>query len=75
MNSATLLLIRDFVYQFIDFWLTFYILIFLLRDRAHVLETMNKLLPLSAPQRQAMYQRVNDTINATVYGSFNVSAV
>lgn len=75
MSGAAMLLIRDSVYQFIDFGLTFYILFFLLRDRVHVLETMNKFLPLSGPQRQTMYQRVNDTINATVYGSFVVSAV
>ncbi|MCU0713980.1 MAG: AI-2E family transporter [Pirellula sp.] len=75
LSGAAMHFIRDSVYQFIDFGLTFYILFFLLRDRVHLLETMNKFLPLSGPQRQTMYQRVNHTINATVYGSFVVSAI
>ncbi|XZE18866.1 AI-2E family transporter [Pirellulaceae bacterium SH449] len=74
-SGATMLLVRDSVYQLIDFGLTFYLLFFLLRDREFVLKTLSKLLPLTAAQMNTMCQRVNDTITVTVYGSFVVAAI
>ena len=75
MSSATMSLLKGSVYQMIDFGLTFYFLFFLLRDRALAKETLCKFSPLTIPQMAMLVRRVNETICATVYGSFVVAAV
>ena len=75
MSDATLSILRGSVYQLVDFALTFYLLFFLLRDRDVALLTLCRFSPLSERQMSRVYQRVHDTICATVYGSFVVAAV
>ena len=75
VSGATMSLLRGSFYQLIDFGLTFYLLFFLLRDRGLALSSLASLSPLTLQQTQVLYQRINDTICATVYGSFIVAAV
>ncbi len=75
LSQTAIVFIRDSVYQLVDLGLTFYLLFFLLRDRVFILETLSSFSPLTIPQMVMMYRRVNDTIHATVYGSFVVAAV
>lgn len=75
ISSTTMSLLKGSVYQILDFGLTFYFLFFLLRDRALAKETLCKFSPLTIPQMAMLVQRVNETICATVYGSFVVAAV
>jgi predicted PurR-regulated permease PerM len=75
MSEATLSILRGSFYQLIDFGLTFYLLFFLLRDRDLALKTLCRFSPLTEGQMSRVYQRVHDTICATVYGSFVVSVV
>ncbi len=67
--------VRGSFYQIIDFGLTFYLLFFLLRDRILILQTLCQYSPLNPTQMADMIRRVNDTIVATVYGSFVVAAI
>jgi predicted PurR-regulated permease PerM len=63
------------VFQVVDFFLTFYMLFFFLRDRRAVLATLARLSPLDREEMELLCTRVGDTIHATVYGTLVVSAV
>lgn len=61
--------------QVVGFVLMLYLLFFFLRDRAFVLRGITSLAPLSTVEMKALYERVDDTIYATVYGTLVVSLV
>lgn len=50
-------------------------LFFFLRDRHHALEVVRSLMPLSRPESEEVFQRVDDTIHATIFGAVVVAAV
>ncbi len=75
ISGVTMSILRGSVYQLIEFGLTFYLLFFLLRDRELILKTLDQVSPLTVSQMAAMVRRVNDTICATVYGSFVIAAL
>jgi len=50
-------------------------LFFFLRDRHHALEVVRSLMPLSRPETEEVFQRVDDTIHATIFGAVVVAAV
>lgn len=58
-----------------QFVITLFTLFYLLRDRRAILKAVRSLLPLSQPEADSIFARVGDTIHATVYGTFAVSAV
>ncbi|SHG98721.1 Predicted PurR-regulated permease PerM [Hydrocarboniphaga daqingensis] len=67
-------LVRSSALQLIGFCLTFYLLFFFLRDRRQVLLSLRRLAPLSGVEMTRLFDRVDDTIHATVYGTLAVSA-
>ncbi len=50
-------------------------LFFLLRDRARILDSIRALLPLPADELTLIFDRVGDTIYASLYGNLAVKAV
>lgn len=68
-------LVRGSVVQFVALLLTFYLLFYFLRDRAAALSSLRALSPLPAGEMTRMFQRVADTIHATIYGTVVVAAV
>jgi predicted PurR-regulated permease PerM len=68
-------IIKGSIFQLIGFFLVFYVLFFFLRDRNMVLKTIMALSPLSEPEMSRLFNRVGDTIHATVYGTFAIAAV
>jgi predicted PurR-regulated permease PerM len=67
--------VRGSVVQAIDVLLTFYLLFYFLRDRQTVLRTLRMLSPLSDPEMDGVFARVDDTVHATIYGTLAVAAV
>lgn len=59
----------------VELLLTLFILFFLFRDRREALETLRSLVPLSAAEANKVFARVNDTIQATVFGTLVTAAV
>jgi len=55
--------------------LTLYFLFYFLRDRIHVLEAIRWFLPLSESDIDILFSRVNDTIQATLYGMLAMSVL
>jgi len=66
--------VKGSVVQVIGLCLTFYLLFFFLRDRRKALQSFRYLSPLTEAEMDRLLSRVNDTINATVYGTLAVSA-
>lgn len=63
------------VFQAISFCLVFYLLFFFLRDRRTALHSIRLLSPLSKSEMEMLFDRVGDTIHATVYGTLAVSCI
>lgn len=59
----------------VELVLTLFILFFLFRDRREALATLRSLVPLSAAETNKVFTRVNETIQATVFGTLAVAAV
>lgn len=68
-------IVRGSLVQMIGFCLTFYLLFYFLRDRHAALKSLRFLSPLSEPEMDRLFGRVEDTVFATVYGTLAVSAV
>jgi predicted PurR-regulated permease PerM len=56
-------------------FITLMSLFFFLRDRHEVIATLRSLLPLSSKEVDDIFQRVDDTIHATIFGSVMVACV
>jgi predicted PurR-regulated permease PerM len=67
--------VKGSVFQLLGFCLTFYLLFFFLRDRQPVLQSIRTLSPLTEAEMDALYERISDTIHATIYGALAVSSV
>jgi len=67
--------VKGSVIEVIGALMTFYLLFFFLRDRQAVLGLVRSLVPLSEAEMDRVFQRVGDTIYATIYGTLAVSAV
>ncbi len=59
----------------VELLLTLFILFFLFRDRREALATLRSLVPLSSAETDKVFIRVNDTIQATIFGTLVVAAV
>jgi predicted PurR-regulated permease PerM len=73
-GTATAFL-RGSLLQLVGLVLTFYVLFYLLRDRAAILEAMRALSPLPKADMDRLFSDVFDTVHATVYGTLAVAAV
>jgi predicted PurR-regulated permease PerM len=67
-------LVKGSAYQVVGFFLTLYLLFFLLRDRLTALQSLRLLSPLSDGDMDRLFERVSSTIHATVYGTLAVAA-
>jgi predicted PurR-regulated permease PerM len=75
MTSTGASLLMGSIVQVIGLLLTFYLLFYFLRDRRAVLQILHSFLPLTDAELDRLFCRVTETIHATIYGIFIVSAV
>lgn len=67
--------VRGSVVGIINVFLTFYLLFYFLRDRRPGITMLRTALPLTATEMNRLFSRVDDTIQATIYGTLIVAAV
>jgi predicted PurR-regulated permease PerM len=75
LTSAGASLLQGSVLQVIGAVLVFYLLFYMLRDRAAALQALRSLSPLSGEDMSRLFSDVSDTVHATVYGTLIVAAV
>ena len=75
LGNAAGAIVKGSIFQLIGLILVFYMLFFLLRDRHWALKSITSLSPLSKAEMDKLFNRVGDTIHATVYGTFAIAAV
>ncbi len=75
LTGAAGALVRGSLIQVIGLAMTFYLLFFFLRDRRTALRAVRALLPMQQREVSALFQRVGDTIYATIYGTLAVAGV
>jgi predicted PurR-regulated permease PerM len=68
-------LLQGSVFQVIGAVLVFYMLFYMLRDRAAALQSLRSLSPLSEADMTTLISDVTDTVHATIYGTFMVAVV
>ena len=75
MTTTGASFIKGSVIEVLELLLTFYLLFYFLRDRRAALHLLRTLSPLSDVQMTRLFDRVSDTIYATIYGTLTVSAL
>lgn len=75
VTSVSTALLRASAAQVVAILLTFYFLYFFLRDRTSILETLRAYSPLTAAEMNALFDRVGDSLTATLYGTVTVAIV
>jgi predicted PurR-regulated permease PerM len=68
-------LIKESALAAVQVSLMFYFLFYFLRDRKRVLRDMRSFLPLSDHETDEVFSRVNETIQASLYGMLALSAL
>ena len=63
------------LYLLMQTLLTLFVLYFLYRDEALAIESLRSVLPLSERETDQLFERVDDTINATIFGTVTVAMV
>lgn len=63
------------LYLLMQTLLTLFILYFLYRDEELAIDSVRSVLPLSGHETDRLFQRVDDTINATIFGTVAVAMV
>jgi predicted PurR-regulated permease PerM len=74
LNVTAGAFVKGSVFQLIGVFLTFYLLFFFLRDRQAALRALRTLSPFSDEEMNLVFQRVGNTIDATVYGMIVASS-
>jgi predicted PurR-regulated permease PerM len=75
LSSAVASLARGSALQILDIVLTFYLLFYFLRDRRIAKRSLREWLPLTDVECKQLFDRVVDTVKATIYGTLFVAAV
>jgi len=75
LTSAGADFVQGSVLQVIGAVLVFYMLFYMLRDRAAAIQALRSLSPLSEPDMTRLFADVSDTVHATVYGTLIVAAI
>jgi predicted PurR-regulated permease PerM len=75
LTSAGASLVQGSVLQAIAAVLVFYMLFYMLRDRAAAMHALRRLSPLAEADMTRLFSEVTDTVHATVYGTLIVAAV
>ncbi|MBF0100325.1 MAG: AI-2E family transporter [Desulfobacterales bacterium] len=68
-------IVKGSVFQVIDFFLTFYLLFYFLRDRRVILQSFRTHSPLTEAEMGKLFGQIGNTIFATIYGMLVVSTV
>ncbi len=63
------------VWAMAQFFITFFLLFYFLRDRRAVLDALRSLVPLSRIETDEVFQGVEDSIYATIYGTLTVALI
>ncbi|WP_027055254.1 AI-2E family transporter [Mesorhizobium erdmanii] len=75
LSNAGATFVKGSVLQAAEVVLTFYMLFYFLRDRTAVARLLRDWMPLESTDTERLFQRVFDTVHATVYGTLAVAAV
>ncbi|GLQ82784.1 AI-2E family transporter [Mesorhizobium huakuii] len=75
LSNAGATFVKGSVLQVAEVLLTFYMLFYFLRDRKAVARLLHDWMPLESADTERLFQRVFDTVHATVYGTLAVAAV
>ncbi|RWL84436.1 MAG: AI-2E family transporter [Mesorhizobium sp.] len=75
LSNAGATFVKGSVLQVAEVLLTFYMLFYFLRDRTAVARLLRNWMPLESTDAERLFQRVFDTVHATVYGTLAVAAV
>jgi predicted PurR-regulated permease PerM len=75
MSAFATSLVTGSVVFFVELLITFFCLFYFFRDRERSMQAIASLLPLSQGESHAVFQRISDTVHATVYGTLMVCAV
>jgi predicted PurR-regulated permease PerM len=75
MTNAGATFIRQSTNQVLTILLSFYLLFFFLRDRRLALDITQRLSPFSGEETQALFVRIRDTIDATIFGTLVVAGL
>lgn len=75
LTSAGASLLQGSVFQAVGAILVFYMLFYMLRDRAAAMHALRSLAPLSEADMSRVFSEVGDTVHATVYGTLVVAAI
>lgn len=75
LSNAGATFVKGSVLQVAEVLLTFYMLFYFLRDRNAVARLFRDWMPLESADTERLFQRVFDTVHATVYGTLAVAAV
>lgn len=63
------------IMAFIEVLIVFFCLFYFFRDRDKVVLTLRRLIPLDRRESERLFQRLGDTIEATVFGTLVVAAI
>jgi predicted PurR-regulated permease PerM len=63
------------VWGLVTIIVTFYLLFYFLRDRGTVMAWVREISPLSSGEMDQLFDRIADTVEATIYGTLVVAAV
>lgn len=75
LTNAAATFVNVSVLHLIGLVLTFYMFFYFLRDRSLMLARLRSLLPLSGADMNRIFDGVNDTVHATLYGTLAVAVV
>ncbi|MBW8367067.1 MAG: AI-2E family transporter [Arenimonas sp.] len=75
LTSTGTSLVKGSMVQAISVVLVFYMLFYMLRDRAAAMQSLRSLSPLSPHDMSRLFSNVTDTVHATVYGTLVVSVI
>lgn len=75
LTSTGASLVQGSVVQAIGAVLVFYMLFYMLRDRAIAMRSLRSLSPLSIPDMSRLFTEVTDTVHATVYGTLVIAVI
>jgi predicted PurR-regulated permease PerM len=75
LGAAAGNIIKGSIFQVLGLCLVLYVLFYFLRDRQLALKSIMALSPLSQTEMNGLFDRIGDTIHATVYGTFAIAAI